>query len=138
MVQGKDTLNEKQSLPCWCWCHSPLSFLHIFLRFVILSLLHHRGKLTIPRDRLFLILQILHLVLFKLLQRQGELSISGDRRDDLPFLTNGFVAISFRPSVSKCFPPCAAAIQRGLRSYKWQVKTLCWCMALYRAVPLTS
>ena len=60
--------------------HGPLFFLHQFLRFVLLLLLYHSGKLVIPHDHVFLLLQILHLVLFKSLQRQGELSISGDIR----------------------------------------------------------
>ena len=115
MVQGKDTMNENQILPCWSWCYGPLLFLHRFLRFVLLLLLHHSGKLAIPHDHMFLLLQILHLVLFKSLQRQGELSISGDSRvvfqwaidgncrpsflgrAGLPFVRNGFVAISFWP-----------------------------------------
>ena len=40
-------------------------------------MLHHSGKLTIPHDDLFLFLQILNLVLFKSLQRQGDMSIPG-------------------------------------------------------------
>ena len=43
----------------------PLFFLHQFLRFVLPLLLHHSGKLAIPRDHLFLLLQILYLFLFK-------------------------------------------------------------------------
>ena len=112
MVQGKDALNKNQSLPCWRWCHGPLFFFHWFLRFVLLLLLHHSGKLAIPRDHL---LQILYLILFKSLQHQGKLSISGDIRvvfwwardgnrrlsflgiSDLPFVRNGFVTIYFQP-----------------------------------------
>ena len=108
-------LNKNQILPCWCSCNGPLLFLHQFLRFVLLLLLYHSGKLAIPHDHLFLLLQIMHLVIFKLLQRQGELSIfenirvvflwSRDgsyrltflRRADLPFVRNIFVAIHFRP-----------------------------------------
>ena len=45
MVQGKDTLNENQSLLCWRWCHGPLLFLRQFLRFVLLLLWHHSGYL---------------------------------------------------------------------------------------------
>ena len=108
-------LNEKQSLPCLCWCHSPLFFLHWSLRFILLLLLHHSDKPAIHHDHLFLLLQILHLVFFKSLQHQGELRISGYsrvfiwwardcnrrlsflRRADLPFVWNGFVAIYFRP-----------------------------------------
>ena len=115
MDQVKDTLNEKQILPCRRWCHGPLLFLHQFLRFVILLMLHHSGKLAIPHDHFFLILQILHLVLFKSLHRQGNLSISRDsrvvfwwardknrrlsflRRANLPFVWNRFVEIYFRP-----------------------------------------
>ena len=44
-------------------------------------MLHHSGKLAIPHYHLFLLLHILHLVLFKSLQRQGELSISGNSRE---------------------------------------------------------
>ena len=65
MVQEKDTLNKKQSLPCLCWCHGLLFFLHQFLRLVLLFLLHHSGKLAIPHGHLFLLIQILHIVLFK-------------------------------------------------------------------------
>ena len=78
MVQGKDTLNDNQILPCWRWCHVPLLFLHIFLRFVLLLLLHHSGKLAIPHDHLIFLLYILNLVLFKSMQVQGELSIPVD------------------------------------------------------------
>ena len=64
---------------------------------------------------MFLLLQILHLVLFKSLRRQGKLSIYGNnrvafwwardgnrrlsflRRADLPFFQNGFVATYFWP-----------------------------------------
>ena len=78
-------------------------------------MLHHSGKIAIPHDHLFLLLQILHLILFNYLQRQGELSIYGYirgvfwwdrdgnrhlsllRRADLPFVQNGFVAIYFQP-----------------------------------------
>ena len=115
MMQGKDTLNENQSLPCRRWCHGPLFFLHKCMHFVLLLLLHHSGKLAIPYDHMFLLLQFLHLVLFKLLQRKCELSISvysrvvfwlaiyGNRhlsflgRADLPFFWNGFVEIYFQP-----------------------------------------
>ena len=78
MVQGKDTLYDKKILPCRRLLHVPLLFLHWFLRFTLLLLMHHSGKLTIPHDNVFILLQILHLVLFKSLQRQGELSISSD------------------------------------------------------------
>ena len=115
MVQGKDTLNNNQSLTCQSWWHGLLLFLHKFLRFVLLLLLHYSGKIAIPHYHMFLLIQILHLVLFKLLQRQGELSISGDihvvfwwaryvncrlsflKRSDLPFVRNGSVAIYFWP-----------------------------------------
>ena len=56
------------------------SFSIDFYDFVLLLLLNHSSKLAIPHDHLFLILHILHLVLFKSLQHQGELSISGDIR----------------------------------------------------------
>ena len=114
-AQGKDTLNEKQILPCWHWCHGPLLFLNRFLRFVLLLLLHNSDKLAIPNDHLLLRLQVLQLFLFKSLQRQGELSISG--RADLPFVQNGYFAIYFWPSVSKSFPPCAVTMRRGLRHF---------------------
>ena len=115
MVQGKATLNKNQSLPCRSWLHGPLLFIHLFLRLVLLFLLYHSGKIAIPRYHLFLLLLILHLVLFKSLQRQGKLSIYVDIRvvlwwcidgnhrpsflksADLPFFRNGFVAIYFRP-----------------------------------------
>ena len=115
MVQGKDTLNKKQSLPCQRWWYGPLFFIHIFLCLVLLLLLYHNGKIAIPHHHLFLLLQILHLILFKLLQRQGKLSISGYirvvfwwardgnlhlsflKRADLPFFLNRFVAIYFWP-----------------------------------------
>ena len=115
MVQGKYTLNKNQSLPCWRWWYGPLFFLHQFMRFVLLLLLYHSGKISIPHYHLFLILQILHLVLFKSLQRHGQMGISGDihiffwwdkydnrrlsslKRADLPFVRNGFVAIYVWP-----------------------------------------
>ena len=121
MVQGNYTLNKKQSLPFCRWCHFPLSFLHQFLRFVLLLMLRHSGKIAIPRDHLFLLLQILYLVLSKSLQRQGGLSISGDNlvvfwwardgnhhlsflgRAYLPFFLNGFVAIYFQPIFNRQF-----------------------------------
>ena len=82
-VQGKDTLNDMQGLPCRRWCCSPILFLHLFLRFFLLLLLHNSGKLAISHDHLFLILQIIHIVLFKSLQCQGELRIYW--RADLTF-----------------------------------------------------
>ena len=114
MVQEKDTLNEKQSIPCWSWCHGLLLFLHQFMRFVLLLLLHHSGKLAIPHDHMFLLLHIILRVLFKSLQRQGDLIIwysrvvlwlardgnhwlSFLRRAYLPFVRNVFVAIYFQP-----------------------------------------
>ena len=124
MVQEKYTLNEKQILPFRHWCRGPLLFIHQFLHFVLLLLLHNSGKLDIPHDNMFLLLHILHLLLFKSLQYQGKLSISG--RSDLPFVWNGFVAIYFWLSVSKICPPLAATMQRGLRRYCCQVETLCW------------
>ena len=59
---------------------APLFFLRQFLRLVLLLLLYHNGKIAIPRYHLFLLLQIMSLILFKALQRQGELIISGDSR----------------------------------------------------------
>ena len=128
-MQGKDTMNKNQSLTCRRWFHAPLLFLHKFLRFVLLLLLHNSGKLAISHDSLFFILQIMHLVLFKLLYNKGELSIFG--RADLLFVRNRFVAINFWPSVSKSCLPRAETMQQGLHSYRWQVETLCWYMALY-------
>ena len=139
MVQEKDTLNKKQSLPCWSWCHGPLFFLRWFLRFVLIFLLHHSGKITILRNRLFLLLQILNLIIFKLLQRQGDLNTSGDiravfswdrdgyhhlsfmRRSDLPFFWNRFVAIFFYHYFQKVVLLVLQQCVWGLRSYWWQV-----------------
>ena len=85
------------------------------MRLVLLLLLYHSVKIAIPNYHLFLLLQILHLILFKSLKRQGELGISGygrvvfwwdvygNRRQsflkiaDLPFVRNGFFVIYFRP-----------------------------------------
>ena len=144
-VQGKYMLNEKQSLTCWSWCRGQLLFLHQFLRFLLLLMLHNSGKLAIHHDNMFLLLHIMHHALFKSVQHQGEMRISG--RADLPFVQNVFVVIYFQPSVLKSCPPCAATIQQGFYCYWWQVKTLCWYMALYGyfhclgrcwAMPLTS
>ena len=92
-----------------------------FWRFTLLLLLHHSGKLGIPHDHVFLLLQIMYLVLFKSLQRQGKLSISGYshvvfwwdrdgyrrlsflRRANLPFIWNGFVEIYSRPIFGRQF-----------------------------------
>ena len=60
-VQGKDTMNEKQRIPCRYWCHGTLFFLHKFLRFVLLLMLENSGKLTIIHDNLFPLFQTLHL-----------------------------------------------------------------------------
>ena len=78
-----------------------------------LKMLYQSGKTTTPHYHLFLLLKILHLVLFKLLQYQGELSISGYRqivfwwvrygnrplslmkRSDLLFVRKVFVEIYF-------------------------------------------
>ena len=140
-VQGKDNINNTQILPCRRWCHGPLFFLHQFMHFLLLFLLHHSGKLFIPRDHLFLLIQILRLVLFKLLQRQDEMSIYGDirvvfkwdrdsnhrlsllMRADLPFVWNGFVAIYFWPSVSKSCAPHPATMRQVFCCYRWQVNT---------------
>ena len=59
MVQEKDTSNEKQSLPCQSGCHGPLLFIHQFMIFVLLLLLHNSGKLAIPHDHLLLLLWII-------------------------------------------------------------------------------
>ena len=117
IVQIKDTLNKKKSIPCWCWSRGLVFFFRIFLRFVLLLLLLNSGKIVIPHDHLLLLLQILYLVLFKSLQRQYELSISG--RVDLAFFCNGYVAIYFQLSVLKSCPPCAAIIQQVLHCYLW-------------------
>ena len=68
IVQGKNTLNKNQILPCQGWWHGLLFFLRRFLKLVLLLMLYHSGKIAIPRYHMFLLLQILHLVLFKLLQ----------------------------------------------------------------------
>ena len=99
-VQEKDTLNKKQSLPCRHLCHGPLLFFHSFLHFFLLLLLHNIVKLAITHDHLFLILHILYLVLFKLMQRQGELSISG--RADLPFFGTDLLQYIFDCQFQKC------------------------------------
>ena len=54
-----------------------------------LLLLHNSGKLSITHDHLFLLLHIMHLILSKSLQRQGEISISG--RADMPFFRTDFL-----------------------------------------------
>ena len=99
------------ALMTWLAVPSPNKFLRLFL----LLLLYHSGKIAIPNYHLFLLLQILHLILLKSLQRQGNLIISGDsrvvfwwarygnhqlsflKRADLPSVWNGFVAIYFLP-----------------------------------------
>ena len=83
------------------------------MRLVLLLLLHNSGKLATPHDHMFLLLHILHLILFKFLQLQDELNISGDirvvlwwardgnlhllflGRADIPLVRIGFVAIYF-------------------------------------------
>ena len=115
IVQGKDTLNKNQSVTFWRWRHGLLFFIHWFIRLVFLFLLYHSGRIAIPHYHMFLLSQVMHLVLFKSLQRQGEMSISGDirvvlwwsrdgnhclsflKRADQPFFCNGFVAIYFWP-----------------------------------------
>ena len=115
MVQGKYTLNNNQSLPCQRWWHGTQFFLHRFLRLFLLFLLCHSGKIAIPHYHMFLLLQILHLILFDSPQRQRELSISVDsrvvfwwarygniclsflKRADPPFVWDRFVAIYFWP-----------------------------------------
>ena len=120
MVKLKETLNKNQRLPCWCWSHVLLFFLQQFMRFVLLLLLHNSGKFAIPHDTMLLLLRILHLILFKLLQRQSELSISG--RADLRFVQNRFFMIYFWPSISKSCPPRAAKMKQGLRPYWWHIE----------------
>ena len=120
-MQGKDTLNEKQSLPYQRWFHGPLFFICQFLRLALLLLLYNSGKLVIPHDHIFFLLHILHLFLFKLLRRQDNLSISGDSRivfwwsrdvncrlsflgrADPPFVSNRFDAIYFQPIFDRQF-----------------------------------
>ena len=120
-IASKGHANDKQNLICLHWWHGPLFFLHKFLRFVLLLMLHHSVKLAIPHVHMFLILQIMHLFLFKSLQHQDELSISIDirvvfwwarygncrlsflKRSDLPFVWNGFVAIYFWPIFDRQF-----------------------------------
>ena len=134
-------MNEKQIITCGPCYHGPLFFLHQLLRFFLLLMLHHSDKLAIPHGHLFLLLHILHLVLFKFLYSRGELSISGDshvvflwdidsnsrlsflRIADLSFVWNGFVVIYFLQLVSKSCPPRAATMRQGLRFYWWQVNT---------------
>ena len=108
-------MNKNQSISCRRWWHGLLFFLYKFPHLVLLLLLYHSGKIAIPHYHLFLLLHILHLVIFKSLKRQGELHISGDirvvfwwdryvnsrlsflNRSYLPFIQNGFVAIYFWP-----------------------------------------
>ena len=115
LVQEKDTLNKNQILPCWRWLHGLLLFLHRFMHLVFLVMLYHSGRIAIPNYHMFLLLQIMHPVLFKSLQRQGELIISGDshlvfwwdrygnlcvsflNRADLKTFRNVSVAIYFWP-----------------------------------------
>ena len=162
MVQVKYMLNGKQSLFCWRWCHVPLLFIHQFLRFVLLLLLHHSVKITIPHDHMFLLLQIIHLLLFKLMQSQGELIISGDSRvffwwardgnrayhfwGELIYYFFGTVLLRyiFWPSVSKSCPPRAATMQQWLRRYWWKAETRVgpakgnWQVRLYSARLITG
>ena len=145
MVQVNDTLNNNQIPPPWRWWRGLMFFLHRFMRLVLHLMLYHSGKLTIPQDHVLLLLQILHLFLFKSLQRQSDLRISGDsrvvfwcardgnrrlsflRRADLPFVRNVFFCdlflSYFHPSVSKSSPSGAATMWRWLRRYRWQVNT---------------
>ena len=115
MVQGKETMKNNQIIPCRRWWNGLMFFIHRFMRLVLLLMLYHSGKIAITHYHLFLLLHILHLILFKLLQRQGSLSISGDsrvvfwwardgnrrlsllKRADLPFVRNRFFAIYFWP-----------------------------------------
>ena len=91
------------------------------MHFLLLLLLHHSGKLAIPHDHVFLLLRILYLILFKSLQIQGKLIISGDipvvfwwarygnhhlpflRKDNIRLVRNGFVEIYFRPIFGRQF-----------------------------------
>ena len=148
-------MNKKQSLPCRSWCHGLLFFLRLILRFVLLLLLHHSGKLVIPRDHLSLLLQIFHLIHFNSLQFQGKLSISGDsfgvfwwdidgnyglsslRRVNLQFVQNGFITIYFWPTLVRHFRKvvswcCNNAEMIALLSVAGQHLLRYW------AVPLTS
>ena len=155
MVQGKDTLNKNQSIPCWRWLHGPLFFIHQFLRFVLFLLLHQSGKIAIPHDHLFFLPHILHLILSKSLQLQGELIISGDsqvvlwwavygnlclsflKRADIPFVRNGFVAIYFNLFFTVSFEKISSLCCNNvamIASFSVAGEHL----LRYRAVPLTS
>ena len=109
---------------------------------VLLFLFHHSGKLVMPYDHLFLLLHIMHPVLFKLILSQGGLIIYGDirivfwwlpidenlhlsflSRVDLPSVQNRFVVIYFRPSVSKRCTLPVTTIRIVLRHCYWQVNT---------------
>ena len=95
MVQGKETMNKNQSLLCQrCW-HDLLFFLHQFMRLVLLLMLYNIGKIFIHHYHLFLLIHILHLVLFKSLHLQGELIISGDSRVVFWWATDGNHRLSF-------------------------------------------
>ena len=121
VVQGKDVLNKNKSLPFRRWLRGLVLFLCQFMRLVLLFLLYHSGKIAIPHYHLFLFLQIPHLVLFKSLQRQGDMSISRDsrvvfwcdrygnlrlsvlKRADLKFVRNGFLRSTFDLFLSVSF-----------------------------------
>ena len=77
-VQGKDTPNNKQSLPCRRWYRGPLLFIHLFLRFVLLLLLNNSGKLAILHNHLLLLLQIIHFALFKFCSAKASRASMGE------------------------------------------------------------
>ena len=155
MVQGKDTLNKKQRLPCWRWWNRTLFFIHLFMRLVRLLLLYCSVKIAIPHYHLFLLLQILHLFLFKFLQRLGDLSISGDsrvlfwwdrygnlglsflKRFDLPFVRNVFFAIYFWPIFVRQFRKVVLLVLQQCGD-DCVLSVAGEQLSRYRAVPLTS
>ena len=98
------------------WFNNAVMIVLLLARWLfLLFLLYHISKSVTPRYHMFLLLHILHLFLFKSLQRQGELSIYADghiifwwdrdgnyrlsflKRADLPFVRNIFFAIHFWP-----------------------------------------
>ena len=141
MVQGKDTMDEKQSFPCRRWCHGPLLFLHQFLRFVLLLLLHHSGKITTP---------MIICYFFSRFCTSSSSSLCSAKASwasmDISTLSSGGIETAivdyhswweliyhffgtyllqsiFDRQFQKICPPHAATMRRGLHHYRWQVKT---------------
>ena len=155
MVKEKDMPNKKQNLPCRSWCHVQLLFLHLVLRFALLLLLHHSVKLAIPHYHLFLLFQIVHLVLFKSLQLQGDLSISKDSRVvfwwarygnrrlsflsryDLPFVRNGFLRYIFDLFLTVSFEQLSSWCCRNMARIAMLLMSVQQLLR-YWAVPLTA